>query len=90
MNTVFTLINTSDDLSRMINNIQETLGIFLTYDDAFNAMNKDEYKKFDMVIEEIEVGNANPNSNVIHAWEKHFPEDHNGNMIQDPIFQQLF
>ena len=43
MKTVFVLTNESGDLNRMINNVYETLGVFLTYDEAVDAMNKEEY-----------------------------------------------
>lgn len=84
MNTVFILSNESGDINRMINNVYETLGIFLTYYEALNAMNKDEYKTFDLVIEEIVIGNDNPNSNILHSWERYVEND---NTI---IFKQIF
>ena len=88
MKSVFTLVNVSGDLNRMINNINETLGVFITYDDAYNAMNKSEYIDFDMVIEEIELGNANPHSNVLHCWERNVNFD---NVDATTVtFKQLF
>lgn len=83
MKTVFVLTNESGDLNRMINNVYETLGVFLTYDEAVDAMNKEEYKEFDLVLEEIEIGNSNPETNILHSWERHHGDD-------ALTFEQLF